>query len=95
MLCFLILCDFWCWWMRERERLTWEAPSQILRPNSVKRGWDLLTILLVVFAILCGIFAKKNDNKSTTSTANENNMGHMASSSTVGSQPFGFPMVSK
>ncbi|CAA0836907.1 hydroxyproline-rich glycoprotein family protein [Striga hermonthica] len=35
--------------------------NQILRPNSVKRSWDSLNILLVVFAILCGVFARRNE----------------------------------
>ncbi|XP_055824325.1 formin-like protein 20 [Solanum dulcamara] len=39
--------------------------TQILRPNSVKKGWDSFNILLVVFAILCGIFARKNDDNSS------------------------------
>lgn len=38
--------------------------TQILRPNSVKKGWDSFNILLVVFAILCGVFARKNDDNS-------------------------------
>ncbi|KAL6274444.1 hypothetical protein ACE6H2_025136 [Prunus campanulata] len=39
--------------------------SQILRPTiSVKRSWDSLNVFLVVFAILCGIFAKRNDDGS-------------------------------
>ncbi|ONH97659.1 hypothetical protein PRUPE_7G204200 [Prunus persica] len=39
--------------------------SQILRPTiSVKKSWDSLNVLLVVFAILCGIFAKRNDDGS-------------------------------
>ncbi|PQQ08877.1 ras-associated and pleckstrin homology domains-containing protein 1 [Prunus yedoensis var. nudiflora] len=39
--------------------------SQILRPTiSVKKSWDSLNVFLVVFAILCGIFAKRNDDGS-------------------------------
>ncbi|XP_042067078.1 uncharacterized protein LOC121810352 [Salvia splendens] len=36
--------------------------NQILRPNSVKKSWDSLNILLVLFAVLCGIFARRNDD---------------------------------
>lgn len=37
--------------------------SQILRPTySVRKSWDSLNILLVVFAILCGVFARRNDD---------------------------------
>ncbi|XP_050255260.1 uncharacterized protein LOC126701181 [Quercus robur] len=39
----------------------------ILRPTySVKRSWDSFNIVLVVIAILCGIFARKNDDGSTS-----------------------------
>ncbi|KAL3532656.1 hypothetical protein ACH5RR_006177 [Cinchona calisaya] len=41
--------------------------SQILRPTySVKKSWDSLNILLVIFAILCGVFAKRNDDVSAS-----------------------------
>ncbi|KAF3615414.1 putative myosin-17-like [Capsicum annuum] len=46
--------------------------TQILRPNSVRRGWDSFHILLVVFAILCGIFARKNDDTSPVERRNRN-----------------------
>ncbi|KAK4257839.1 hypothetical protein QN277_007374 [Acacia crassicarpa] len=38
--------------------------SQLLRPTSVKKSWDSLNILFVLFAILCGVFAKRNDEDS-------------------------------
>ncbi|KAG7606374.1 hypothetical protein AtNW77_Chr5g0142831 [Arabidopsis thaliana] len=36
--------------------------SQILQPTSVKRGWDSINVVLVVFAILCGVLARRNDD---------------------------------
>ncbi|KAK4372840.1 hypothetical protein RND71_008224 [Anisodus tanguticus] len=36
--------------------------SQLLRPNSVKKGWDSFIILVVIFAILFGVFARKKDD---------------------------------
>lgn len=43
--------------------VTW----QIIRPyGTVKKGWDSLNIVLVLFAILCGIFARRNDDASNT-----------------------------
>ncbi|KAK9948030.1 hypothetical protein M0R45_003619 [Rubus argutus] len=37
--------------------------SRILQPTiSVKKSWDSLNVLLVIFAILCGVFAKRNDD---------------------------------
>ncbi|PRQ46916.1 hypothetical protein RchiOBHm_Chr2g0094141 [Rosa chinensis] len=37
--------------------------SQLLQPTvSVKRSWDSLNVFLVIFAILCGVFARKNDD---------------------------------
>ncbi|KAK6944784.1 Protein of unknown function DUF761, plant [Dillenia turbinata] len=35
--------------------------SHILRPNNVKKSWDSLNVLLLLFAIFCGILAKRND----------------------------------
>lgn len=61
--------------------------SQILRPNPVRRGWDSLAVVLVVFAILCGVFARKNDDESTTTaTSTDETNANVASSSTVRSQ---------
>ncbi|KAJ7979294.1 Hydroxyproline-rich glycoprotein family protein [Quillaja saponaria] len=40
--------------------------SHLLRPiTSVKRSRDSFNIFLVLFAILCGIFAKRNDDGSS------------------------------
>ncbi|XP_050378415.1 uncharacterized protein LOC126795663 [Argentina anserina] len=37
--------------------------SHILQPTvSVKKSWDSLNVFLVIFAILCGVFAKKHDD---------------------------------
>ncbi|KFK27264.1 hypothetical protein AALP_AA8G359500 [Arabis alpina] len=36
--------------------------SQILQPASVKKGWDSINVVLVVFAILCGVLARRNDD---------------------------------
>ncbi|GAB4853756.1 hypothetical protein Ancab_017949 [Ancistrocladus abbreviatus] len=35
------------------------------KPISVKRSWDSLNIVLVLFAIFCGIFARRNDDESS------------------------------
>ncbi|KAF2302719.1 hypothetical protein GH714_001428 [Hevea brasiliensis] len=35
-----------------------------LRPNTVKKSWDSLNVFLVLFAIICGIFARRNDEES-------------------------------
>ncbi|KAB1209374.1 hypothetical protein CJ030_MR6G016523 [Morella rubra] len=53
--------------------------SQILRPITVKKSWDSFNIFLVLFAILCGIFAKRNDDGSTpddSDTANFSSVSH-------------------
>ncbi|KAF8083502.1 hypothetical protein N665_0769s0003 [Sinapis alba] len=36
--------------------------SQILQPASVKRGWDSINVVLVLFAIICGVLARRNDD---------------------------------
>ncbi|KAK2371229.1 hydroxyproline-rich glycoprotein family protein [Trifolium repens] len=36
--------------------------SHIFKPNSVKKSWDTLNILLVLFAIFCGFLSKKDNN---------------------------------
>ncbi|KAJ4911189.1 hydroxyproline-rich glycoprotein family protein [Raphanus sativus] len=38
--------------------------SQILQPASVKRGWDSINVVLVLFAIICGVLARRNDDGS-------------------------------
>lgn len=43
--------------------------THFLRPGSVKKSWDSLNILLVVFAILCGVFARRNDDVSAADSA--------------------------
>ncbi|XVF48948.1 hypothetical protein PTKIN_Ptkin03bG0229100 [Pterospermum kingtungense] len=56
--------------------------TQIFRPYGVRKSWDSLTIFLVLFAVLCGVFAKRNDDDNdntaaatttTTTTTNNNN----------------------
>ncbi|XP_062091094.1 formin-like protein 14 [Humulus lupulus] len=58
--------------------------SHIFRPFTVKKSWDSLNIFLVLFAILCGIFARKNDDESgaaaTTTTNDEGNINGVVSS---------------
>ncbi|GAU21992.1 hypothetical protein TSUD_111320 [Trifolium subterraneum] len=41
--------------------------SHIFKPNSIKRSWDSLNILLVLFAIFCGFLSKNNNNESPRS----------------------------
>ncbi|XP_028797482.1 formin-like protein 5 [Neltuma alba] len=41
--------------------------SSLLRPTSVRKSWDSINILFVLFAILCGVFAKRNDEDSASS----------------------------
>lgn len=36
--------------------------SHIFKPNSVKKSWDSLNLLLVLFAIFCGFLSKNNNN---------------------------------
>ncbi|KAJ1439888.1 putative transmembrane protein [Sesbania bispinosa] len=47
------------------------AANNLLRPASVKTGWDSLNILLVVFAILCGVFARRNDDEPSPQSEND------------------------
>ncbi|CAF1765697.1 hypothetical protein Bca4012_045057 [Brassica carinata] len=42
--------------------------TQILQPATVKRGWDSINVVLVVFAILCGVLARRNDDGSSPSS---------------------------
>ncbi|KAL0729174.1 hypothetical protein Bca4012_025267 [Brassica carinata] len=41
--------------------------SQILQPTTVKRGWDSINVVLVLFAIICGVLARQNDDGSSSS----------------------------
>ncbi|CAN6680802.1 unnamed protein product [Malus baccata var. baccata] len=53
--------------------------SQLLRPTiSVKKSWDSLNVFLVIFAILCGVFAKRNEDASPTGEDRipDNNIPH-------------------
>ncbi|KAJ0029809.1 hypothetical protein Pint_13447 [Pistacia integerrima] len=51
---------------------------QIIRLyGTVKKGWDSLNIVLVLFAILCGIFAKRNNDGSNTDN-NVNNVPNIS-----------------
>lgn len=47
--------------------------SLIFRPNSsVKKSWDSINIFLVLFAILCGVLARRNDDASPSEEENFN-----------------------
>ncbi|CAA2983550.1 formin 20 [Olea europaea subsp. europaea] len=48
--------------------------TQILHLNSVKKGWDSLIIVLVLFAILCGLFARINDDVPSSDAADQQNL---------------------
>lgn len=48
--------------------------QRLIRPNAVKRSWDWLNIILVLFAILCGIFARKNDDESASGEEDDNSV---------------------
>ncbi|CAJ2661067.1 unnamed protein product [Trifolium pratense] len=41
--------------------------SHIFKPNSIKKSWDSLNLLLVLFAIFCGFLSKNNNNESPRS----------------------------
>ncbi|CAN6994077.1 unnamed protein product [Brassica oleracea var. botrytis] len=41
--------------------------SQILQPASVKRGWDSINVVVVLFATICGVLARRNDDVSPSS----------------------------
>ncbi|CAN8301619.1 unnamed protein product [Cochlearia groenlandica] len=45
--------------------------SQIIQPSSVKRGWDSINVVLVVFAIVCGVLARRYDDVSSSSSSQE------------------------
>lgn len=39
--------------------------NQVFRPSLVKKSWDSFNVFLVLFAIICGIFARRNDDVPT------------------------------
>ncbi|KAK1417417.1 hypothetical protein QVD17_26544 [Tagetes erecta] len=41
--------------------------SHILKPASVKSTWDSVNMFLVIFAIICGVMSRKNDDVSVSS----------------------------
>ncbi|PIN19844.1 hypothetical protein CDL12_07467 [Handroanthus impetiginosus] len=60
--------------------------NQILRPNSVRKSWDSLNILLVLFAILCGVFARRNEDEAPPADEQEN-LGSVSSVSSFVNRP--------
>ncbi|KNA09606.1 hypothetical protein SOVF_151850 [Spinacia oleracea] len=46
-------------------------PPQNQKAISVKKSWDTVNIILVLFAILCGVFAKRNDDSPATTEREE------------------------
>ena len=42
--------------------------SQIFRPHVVKKSWDSLNLVLVLFAIVCGFLSRNNNNNESTSS---------------------------
>ncbi|CAM8910761.1 unnamed protein product [Rhodiola kirilowii] len=43
--------------------------SQIFRPNSVKRSWDSLNLVLILFAIICAFLGRTNNNNENLNSA--------------------------
>ncbi|PON47079.1 hydroxyproline-rich glycoprotein family protein [Parasponia andersonii] len=43
--------------------------SQIFRPHSVKKSWDSLNLVLVLFAIVCGFLSRNNGEDRTVSNS--------------------------
>lgn len=44
---------------------------QLFRPSSVKKSWDSFNVFLVLFAIICGIFGRRNDDVPTAADVEE------------------------
>ncbi|KAI3524765.1 hypothetical protein L1887_03429 [Cichorium endivia] len=64
--------------------------SHILKPSSVKSTWDSLNIFLVLFAILCGVLARRNDEVSSSGDVADQANGSVAeSSNTAAAEPSG------
>lgn len=53
--------------------LTSHKIRPITNTTVIKSSWDSLYIFLVLFTILCGIFARRNDDESTTNEDNPSN----------------------
>ncbi|GJT51865.1 hypothetical protein Tco_0978022 [Tanacetum coccineum] len=66
--------------------------SHILKPRSVKSTWDSLNIFLVVFAILCGVLARKNEgvNEPTNSVGDSSSSSINSTSVASSGQVFGY-----
>ncbi|GJZ18288.1 hypothetical protein Tco_0554411 [Tanacetum coccineum] len=64
--------------------------SHILKPGSVKSTWDSLNIFLVIFAILCGVLARKNEGVNEyTNFVGDSSSGNITSVDSSG-QVFGY-----
>ncbi|KAE8656071.1 hypothetical protein F3Y22_tig00117011pilonHSYRG00095 [Hibiscus syriacus] len=63
--------------------------THILRPVGEKKNWDSLNVVLVSFAILCGVFARRNDDEDTNDdniNRNDNNDNEIDKPSHIVSQ---------
>ncbi|GFS43436.1 hydroxyproline-rich glycoprotein family protein [Actinidia rufa] len=60
--------------------------SRSSTPCSVKKSWDSLNVLLVIFAILCGVFARKNDDASAATDESSTNASFVEKSQPSGSR---------
>ncbi|XVF88840.1 hypothetical protein PTKIN_Ptkin19aG0083200 [Pterospermum kingtungense] len=45
--------------------------TQIFKPTSVRKSWDSFNIFLVLFAILCGVLARRNDEDDNNNIRND------------------------
>ncbi|KAH0982382.1 hypothetical protein GBA52_009559 [Prunus armeniaca] len=50
--------------------------SQIFRPHSVKKSWDSLNLVLVLFAIVCGFLSRNNNNDGNISSPSSYDQVH-------------------
>ncbi|KAK7335856.1 hypothetical protein VNO80_27950 [Phaseolus coccineus] len=46
-------------------------PYHLFKPNSVKKSWDSLNFVLILFAILCAFLSRDNDNESFSDTPHQ------------------------
>ncbi|XP_021715057.1 serine/arginine repetitive matrix protein 1-like [Chenopodium quinoa] len=66
--------------------ITNSTNTQNQKAISVKKSWDFLNITLVLFAILCSIFAKRNDDSSVATTERDEKVQqHPTQTSSTGS----------